>query len=69
MIEAQQMQQAVHDEMLKMVRRRDAALRGLARNGLGRQHDVAQIALRHRLTGRPAWNGKDSTLVGASLPR
>ena len=69
MVVAQQMQQAVHDEMLEMVPGLDAALGRLLLHRLGRQHDVAQVgAVVRRRSGR-RWNGKDSTLVGASLPR
>ena len=79
MVEPKQMQEPVHDEMLQMMQGRDALLRRLAADGLGRQHDVPQVARLRRLASLSvssdrtatagAWNGNDSTLVGASLPR
>ena len=66
---AEQMQQAVDDEMGDMVRERLAFQCGLARDRLGGEHDVAQHRRQRRrlaATGKP---GKDRTLVGLSLPR
>ena len=42
-VEAQQVQQSVHHEVLEMSRRRDAALGCLQQDGLGGQHDIAEI--------------------------
>ena len=44
MVVAQQMQEAVHDEMLEVMVGLDATLGRLAPERLGRQHDVAEEA-------------------------
>ena len=68
-IEAEEMQHAVHDEMGDVIGERGMCLLArLREHGLGGEHHIAE---RPRLAelrrGSPA--GKDSTLVEASLPR
>ncbi len=48
-IEAQEMQEAVDDEMLEMMARRDGHVGGLARDRLAGEDDVAEVALGVRI--------------------
>src|SRR5262245_14672477 len=66
MVVAKQVEQAVHDEMLEMMRRLDRLLLGFAQDGLCREDDVPQIGTgRGWPAGRPLkWKGKD---VGSSI--
>jgi len=74
MVMAKKMQHAMHDKMGEMVGEALVLLHGFARNGFAGEHHIAKQGALFGQKGLAAspgisMEGKESTLVGASLPR